>query len=93
VQPHRQEKEGLPLMSVGEPLKLKSSPFPSLSQGIPCCGQKNRVAETPRLPRKKAQKKAQYPYIGHCAVKRLDYSYIKWSFLPSRQPPRSLFRG
>jgi hypothetical protein len=24
-------------------------------------------------------KKAQYPYIGHCAVKKLDYPLIKWS--------------
>ena len=29
------------------------------------------------------QKKAEYPYIGHSAVKRLDYLYIKWSVLSS----------
>jgi hypothetical protein len=32
---------------------------------------KKGAAELPRLPPKKAQKKAEYPYIGHSAVKKV----------------------
>ena len=39
---------------------------------------KKRAAESPRLPLKMGIKKAQYPYIGHCAVKKIRLHLIKW---------------
>jgi hypothetical protein len=32
------------------------------------------------LPLKWGQKKAQYPYVGHCAVKKLDYPLSSGAF-------------
>jgi len=43
--------------------------------------QKRGQPSLSRLPLKMELKKAQCPYIGHRAVKRLDYLYIKWSIL------------
>jgi hypothetical protein len=46
------------------------------------------------LSPKYGNKKAGYPYIGHPAVKRLDYSYIKLELLTTIvTAPLSSFRG
>jgi len=54
---------------------------------------KKGQSSRPDCPRKRAQKKAQYPYIGHCAVKKIRLSlYQVERFIIIENRPALIYR-